>query len=114
MIYAIGDLTHPESPAAFLATALVIGCGLVTIVLAVLAARGRPAPARRVWTVTGGAFVLLAVGSGLATAAVDDDQRLPGDVEIVAQDVEFPAEVTFGSDATGLFVRNEDASGIPS
>jgi len=44
LVYAIGDLTHPESPAAFLPTALVIGCGLVTIVLAVLSARGDPHP----------------------------------------------------------------------
>jgi plastocyanin len=108
LAYAIGDLSHPESPAAFLATALVVGAGLVTIVLAVLSARGRPAPARRVWTIAGGAFVLLAAASGLAAAAVDNDDRLPGDIEIVARNAAFPAEATVDAEATGLFVRNED------
>lgn len=106
--FAIGDLSHPESPAPFIATAVVIGCGVVTIVLTVLSARGRPAPGRRVWAVAGAALVAVAGASLLAAASVEGDQRRPGDVEVVAQDIAFPAEVTIDSDADALFVRNLD------
>lgn len=108
LAYAIGDLSHPESPAPFISTAVVIGCGVVTIVLAVLAARGRPARGRRVWVVVGLALLAVAGASLLAAASVEEDERRPGDVEVVAEDIAFPAEVTVGTDTDAIFVRNLD------
>ena len=70
LLYAVADLAHPEKSAVFVPTALVIGCGVVTIVLSVLAARGRPALGRRVWLVAFGALALVAVASLLAAVAI--------------------------------------------
>ncbi len=108
LVYAMGDLAHPESPAPFVATTVVIAAGLVTIALAVLSARGRRAPVGRIWTVTGTLLVIGAMGALVAGAAVEDDERIAGDVEIVAESYEFPDEVVVGDDADALFVRNRD------
>lgn len=108
LVFAIGDLSHPESPAPFIATAVVIGGGLVTIVLAVMAARGRARSGRRVWPIAYLGLGLIAAGSLIAAAGVDDDTAQQGDTEVVANAYEFPDEVIAGSDSTGVFLRNED------
>ncbi|MEZ5381579.1 MAG: cupredoxin domain-containing protein [Microthrixaceae bacterium] len=108
LLYAIGDLAHPESSAAFIATAVVIGGGVVTIVLAVLAARGRPAVGRRVWAAGFAAIGILAVISVAAGSAVKDDAARPGDVTVVAENFAFPDELQLESGTTGLLVDNVD------
>jgi plastocyanin len=108
LVYAIPDLSHPESPAAFVTTAVVVGAGAITVGLGVLAARGRPASGARVWTLAVGGLVVIVACSLVAAAAVDDDEIRPGDTEIVARDLEFPAEVVVEPDSTAVFVRNED------
>ena len=108
MVFAIPDLSHPESPAPFVATAVVVLGGVVTAVLAVLAARGRPASGRRVWPAAYGVVALLAAGSLVAAANVENDVAQPGDTEIVAADFAFPDVVEVGSTSTGVLVRNTD------
>jgi plastocyanin len=107
-VYAVQDLSHPESPAPFIATAIVIGSGIITVVLAVLAARGRPARARRVWTAGLAGLGVLVVGSLVAAGAVDDVTVQPGDTVVAAQDYEFPERVEIDPTSDAIVIDNED------
>ena len=51
---------------------------------------------------------LLAAGSLVAAANVEDDVARPGDAEIVAADFAFPDVVETGTTSTGVLVRNSD------
>ena len=106
--YAVGDLAHPESAPAFVATVMVVGGALVTIVLSVLAALRRPASGGRVWAVTGVAFVALVGVSVVAASRVDDAEVQPGDERVTAADFEYPEEISLNTH-TGLVIDNEDA-----
>lgn len=107
LVYAAGDLAHPESAAPFVPTLVVMGAGATTIVLAVLAARRRPAPGLRVWSIGLVVVVVAAAGSALAASQVSDDVAQPGDAVVVAEDFEFPTEVELSSDG-GVLLQNED------
>jgi plastocyanin len=107
--FAIGDLSHPESAPAFVPTLLVIGGGLITVVLAVVAALGRRAHAGRVWGAGALVFVVMVAGSLVAAARVDDAVIEPGDTAVQAVDYEYPERVEVRSGA-GVFVDNEDAA----
>lgn len=108
LVYAIPDLMHPESALPFIGTTAVIGGGVITIVLAILAARRRPADGLVVWTIAGVLFGLACGGSLLAASAVENDAIRARDTAITAVDVEFPELVEVAADSTALAVRNED------
>ena len=108
LVYAIPDLMHPESALPFIGTVAVIGGGTVTIVLAILAARRRPADGLVVWTIAGVVFGIASGGSLLAASAVENDAIRARDTSITAVDVEFPDLVEVAADSTALAVRNED------
>lgn len=108
LVYAIPDLSHPESMAPFVTSAVVVLAGVVTVVLSVLAARGRPAHGGLVWTGTFGVLVLAALGSILAAAAVEDDPVQPGDTILVASSFEYPEELVTDPASGAVVVRNED------
>ena len=61
-----------------------------------------------VWTVTAGVLVVVAAGSLAAAAGVQDDQRQPGDVEIVAERFDYPDQVVVGPGTDAVFVHNRD------
>lgn len=107
-VYAVGDLSHPESPGPFIATAVVIASGIATIVLAVATARGRQLSARRTWSIVAVVVGVAAVGSMLATAATDDAVAQPGDATIVAERVDYPEQVVVTSGASGVLLSNHD------
>lgn len=106
-VYAAGDLSHPESAAAFIATSVVMGGGVVTIVLAVLSALRRPASGGRVWAVAAAALVALAGMSLVAAAQVDDAVARAGDEVVTAAEFEYPEEIRIDSGA-GLVIDNDD------
>lgn len=108
LVFAIPDLSHPESPAPFVATAVVVGAGIITAVLAVLSARGRPVAGRRVWLPAVGGLAIVVIVALVAAAGVEDDEVQPGDTEIAAADFEFPETVDVASDSSAVAVHNED------
>lgn len=108
-VYAIGDLAHPESPAPFIGTLLVVTCGLVTALLAVAAGRGQQVKVGSLWLGVAALLAAAGVASLAAAAAVEDDVAEPGDVVVVAQDIEYPEEISVPADAAGLLIRNRDA-----
>lgn len=108
LIYAVSDLAHPETPAPFIATVAVIGSGTITIVLAVLAARGRPGAHRLVWPIALAGLALAAVGSLAAGAAVEDDPAQPGDTVIVATHHDLTDQIMVESTSGAVVIRNGD------
>lgn len=110
MVFALGDLSHPESAGPFIATSVVIAGGVVTVALAALAARRRPLSAARVWAGAFGVLGVAAVGSLMAATGVENDVAQPGDGEVIAEDFEFPEQVSVPSSAGGLLLRNDDAA----
>lgn len=108
LVYSVSDLSHPESTGPFVPTAIVNIAGVIIIAFAVLAALGRPVPARKVWLGAGAFIVVAAVGSLAAAATVDDDVAQPGDITVVAEDVKYPELVALTPEAEGLFLVNND------
>lgn len=108
LVFAIGDLTHPESPGPFITTAVVVLAGIVTVGLAVLAARRRPAAGLKVWAATLAVLVVAAAGSLVAAAGVEDDAAQPGDTQFVAEDFEYPEVVSMDAASGALVIRNAD------
>lgn len=106
--FVVADLSHPESIAGFVPQLLLTLAVLFTAVAsgAQLAGSGP-----RVRSVAVG-FGALAVGGLLtsvaATAGLSDDERREGDLFVVAEDTEFPAEITTSRGELGLFLQNAD------
>jgi plastocyanin len=70
--------------------------------------RASDSPAR---PLVGGATVLgiaLVVVSLVATVMVEDDERQEGDVLVVAENTEYPGNVTASAGAIGFFIENKD------
>ena len=105
---SVTSRTRNRAP-AFIATLLVVGGGLITAFLAVLAALGRHAHAGRVWGAGALVFVVMAAGSLAAAARVDDAVIEPGDAAVLAVEYEYPERVEARSGA-GVFVDNEDTT----
>lgn len=108
LVYAVPDLSHPESPGPFVPTSVVVAGGAVTVMLALAAAMRRPLDGRRVWTATGIALTIAAVVSLAAGAAVEDDVMQAGDTTLVADGTAYPARVVMDAGSTALFVENHD------
>jgi plastocyanin len=105
--FAASDLAHPESPAGFVPTLVLVLTALVTAVIAVAAALGKRVRARRAWV---GAVAVVALGvllSVISAAGVTDDVPVTGDIEVRAADVAYPAriEVPIGG---AVAITNDD------
>jgi plastocyanin len=106
--HTLSDLTHPESASGFVPSLLTTVASITTLAAAVMALVRRGGGAARWIGFAGGALVVALVGVSVAiTAGVSDDERQDGDVEVLAEDVEFPAEVSVDSGGA-LFVENAD------
>ncbi|MBL8777819.1 MAG: cupredoxin domain-containing protein [Acidimicrobiales bacterium] len=107
--FLVADLSHPETGAGFLVAYAALVLGLGTAGAALAATRANPPDRARVTGLAlGGVLVLGAVGSLVATASVEDDQRQDGDIVVVARDTAFPATLEAPAGTVGFFVQNED------
>ena len=104
------DIAHPESFwnfAVFGVVALTLALVGVIAAIATLRSRGNnPAP-RAAYTASA-IMVIAIVISGVATLSLEDDAAAPGDLLIVAEDVEFSPTALTGSGAVAVFVENKD------
>lgn len=106
--FLISDLAHPESIVGFGPTLLAGLAALVVLALAALALARSATSARPILLGAGALAVLGLAGSAVATAGLDDDERQPDDVVVVAEDVEFPDRVEVDAGGAGLYVENDD------
>lgn len=106
--FLISDLAHPESIFGFAPTLLIGLAALVVLALAALALARSATSARPVLLGAAGLAVLGLAGSAVATAGLDDDERQPDDVVVVAEDAEFPDRVEVDAGGAGLYVENDD------
>ena len=103
------DLSHPESALAFITSfAGVVGAiGGFIAMIAVLLGWGTAGASTLI--LAGGALVVIGLVVGVVAAlGVENDDRQEGDVEVLAEDVEFePEDITV--DAGGaVFIDNKD------
>ncbi|HUG85844.1 MAG TPA: cupredoxin domain-containing protein [Euzebya sp.] len=105
--FAVQDLAHPETPASFGPTWLLVVAAVATVVLAVAAVRGGAVRPRTVWVVAGTALVAGIAFTAVQGAGVQADAAQPGDVAVEAVDATYPAhiEVPVGH---AVLVRNLD------
>jgi plastocyanin len=105
--FIVEDLAHPETIAAFVPIFLLTITTVFVMISGVLAARSAASDPMSLgigFAVVGVLGVLASVG---LAGTVEDDVRQAGDVEVVAEDTEYPTEVTVTS-GDGLFVDNQD------
>lgn len=104
------DLGHPESFMNFAVFGVVLlALALIAIVssIAQLARRSDGAATRVVYTGVG-VMVLAIVVSAVAALTLEDDVAASGDLEVVAEDVEFAPTSLSGSGTVGVFIENKD------
>ncbi len=105
----VDELTHLSSAPAFILTLLSFLGAVVAIVAGIGAFRSRSEPPTRPIVYGAAAvFVLFAATSVVVAANTDSDAPQAGDVQIVAEKVEFnPDEITVSSGG-GIWVDNKD------
>lgn len=105
----IEDVSHPESTATFVVTAVALLGALVAVVAAVASAKRATSGARPVAVAFAALGVtVLAVGI-VAGMGVENAQLASGDVEVRANNVEWaPERITLDRGDASLFVDNED------
>lgn len=106
----IDELSHPTSPIAFLLTLLATSAAAVVAVAGLAALFGLSLDSRRaVYYSWGGVFALGSVVSMAAVSGVESVASQPGDVEVVASDVEFDRErIVVPAGETGFWLDNRD------
>ncbi len=107
--FILSDLLHPETIAGFAPTAIILLAALLATAAAVAALARVDGTLRRpvVGAVAGLAVVLVGV-SAVATFGLEDDEQQPGDIVVIAEDVEFPEMVTASAGAVAFYVDNKD------
>ena len=107
--FVIEDLAHPETFATFVPTVVAIVASLVATGAAVAAAmRVGPGAARPVGLGAVSIVALAMITSAVATASAGDDERVEGDVIVLAEDVEFPERLEASAGRVGFFIENHD------
>lgn len=106
----IDELSHPSSPMAFLLTLLVTSAAAVVAVAGLAAFFGWSLDTRRaVYYSWGGVLALGVVVSMAAASGVESVDPMPGDVEVVANGVEFDRErIVVPAGETGFWLDNRD------
>lgn len=92
--FLVADLTSPSDTLAFLWATVSGGGRVVAIVAAALALTRREQAVRGLATASLALLALAVVGSLAARLGVANDIAEPGDVEVIAQQVAFPASVS--------------------
>ncbi|MDX1467175.1 MAG: cupredoxin domain-containing protein [Halomonas sp.] len=108
--FVVEDLAHPESAFGFNITTWALLTALTMILVAVRAWRslGDAAADRILWGV-GALFLIGLVVSVVAALGLEDDERVAGDLEVVAEEVEFvPETLTASAGDIGVFIDNRD------
>ena len=109
--FIIPTLRVPASVVDFVSTAWLLLAALTTTIASLMALRSEgPAPGARTFQrVMAGLAVLAVVGSVIASATYEGAVRESGDVELVAEDIEFQSE-TLDADAgtVAVYVTNND------
>lgn len=106
--FAISDFSHPDSPAGFIPSAVIVVLAITTAVLAASLLRNRPSRPRAAWSVAGTVLLAGAVFSIVSASGVESVEAQPGDVEVIAASVAYPDEVTIPAGGAALHVVNED------
>ena len=106
--FVVADLTHPESFAGFAPQVVLTVAVLFTAFAAVASARSLAVPVRPIGASVLALAAVAVVASASDAVAMADDEAQPGDVAVVAEDLEFPAEVRVEAGAVGFFVDNAD------
>lgn len=105
----ISDVAHPETFSTFAPTFIATVAAIVALKAGVAAAFNiMPSAARLVGV---GAAVLVAValvGSVAATAAAGDVARVEGDIDVVAEHVEYPERLEAKAGKVTFFIDNRD------
>ena len=107
----IEDLAHPESAFTFIVFGVIpltlIAAGIIASV-AVLTSRSDGAA----FVVAYGAVIIIAISAVVgivAAVGLEDDTAVAGDIELVAEDVEFtPDALSASGESVGVFVDNRD------
>jgi plastocyanin len=105
--FLAGDLTSPADPIAFVYAVLSGGGRILALVGAVLAWRSRHDAVRVLVIGSLGVLVVAVAGSLTARAVVESEDRVAGDVPVVAEGFEYPERVEVASGGT-LHLRNRD------
>lgn len=108
MPFLVADLSHPESAAGFIPQMLLVCAVLLAGLGGVVSSRRAALPLPPVVATFVVVAVMGVIVSIVATATLSDDEAEPGDVEIVAEDVEYPAVVELEAGAVGFLVDNAD------
>ncbi|GMQ85740.1 MAG: hypothetical protein BMS9Abin07_1308 [Acidimicrobiia bacterium] len=107
----IGDLAHPESALNFIAFGLIpvtlVVAGVISSIAVLTSRRDNAASA-----VAYGAAIIVLVGAVvgiIAALGLEDDTAVAGDIQIVAEEVEFtPDALSAAGGSVGVFVDNKD------
>lgn len=105
------DLAHPESALTFIFFGIVPLALITTGIIASIAAlTSRSDAAASVVAYAAGIIIVVGAAIGIiATLGVEDDTALSGDVELVAEKVEFSPDALSAEDGSvGVFVDNRD------
>ena len=105
--FIMEDLAHPETIAAFVPIFLLTITTVFVIIAGALAARSAASGARQPAIAFAAVGVLGVLASVGLSTTVDSDARQAGDVDVIAKDVEYPAEVAVASGGS-VFVDNQD------
>ncbi len=106
----VDELTHLDSAPAFILTLLSVLGVVVAIGAGIGAFRStsRP-PTRPIVYGAAAVFVVLAATSVAISATTDSDSVQAGDIEMVAEKVEFgPEAITISADGGGVWIDNKD------
>lgn len=105
--FLLADLASPGDTLAFLWAAVSGGGRVVVVAAAVLALAGRDRAARVLATASLAVLSVAVAGSLAARFTATADAAEPGDVEVVAEDVAFPARVAV-PEGGAVWVDNRD------
>ena len=108
--FIIPTLAVPASVVDFVSTAWLLLAALTAAIASGMALRAEgPAPAARTFQrVMAGLAVLVVVLSLVATATYEDASQQEGDIEVVAEDIEYPETLPAQSGTVAVFVTNND------
>ena len=108
--FIVEDLAHPESAFGFnIGTwALLTAVLMILVGIQVWKSFGDRA-ADRVLGVVGALFLVGLVVSAIAALGLEDDERMAGDIEVVAEEVEFmPETLSAAAGTVAVFIDNKD------
>jgi plastocyanin len=108
--FIVEDFAHPESAFGFNISTWPTLTALVMILVGVQAWKSfGDRAADRILLVAAALFLIGLVISVIATLGLEDDTMAAGDLEVVAEEVEFlPETLTAEAGSVGVFIENED------